>query len=99
MTSTTFSMRMGADMKRKLEEEAARSDRSAAWIAQQAIEEYLGRSTALQEAVQEALDNDDGKRTSGEAVMKWLSRWGDGHDEPLPEADIIPEPLNAAKSA
>ena len=99
MASTTFSMRMDADVKRRLEEQAALSDRSAAWVAQQAIEEYLGRSDALRQAVQEALDNDDGRRTSGEAVMRWLSRWGDGHDEPMPEADIFLEPVKTAKSA
>lgn len=92
-------MRMNADTKRRLEAEAALSDRSAAWVAQQAIEEYLGRRAALAEAVQDALDNDDGTRTSGEAVMRWLSRWGDGHDEPLPEPDMFPEPAKTAKSA
>lgn len=99
MATATFSMRMDADVKRRLEEQAARSDRSAAWVAQQAIEEYLGRNDAMRRAVQEALDNDDGARTSGEAVMRWLSRWGDGHDEPLPEPDIFLEPVKTAKSA
>jgi predicted transcriptional regulator len=99
MSTATFSMRMNADMKRRLEEQASLSDRSAAWVAQRAIEEYLGRGDALREAVQEALDNDDGKRTSGEAVMRWLSRWSDGHDEPMPEPDIFIEPVKTAKSA
>ena len=31
MPSATFSMRLDADMKRRLEEQAARSDRSSAW--------------------------------------------------------------------
>lgn len=99
MPSATFSMRMDADIKRRLEEQAARSDRSAAWVAQQAIEEYLGRGEALRAAVQEAFDNDDGTRTSGQAVMRWLSRWGDGLDEPLPEPDIFLDPVKTAKSA
>lgn len=99
MATATFSMRMDADTKRRLEEQAALSDRSAAWVAQQAIEEYLGRHAALRQAVQEALDNDDGKRTSGDAVMRWLSRWGDGHDEPMPEPDMFIEPVKTAKSA
>ena len=93
MPTATFSMRMDADIKRRLEEHAAHMDRSAAWVAQHAIENYLAREDALRQAVQEALDNDDGRRTSGEAVMRWLSRWGDGHDEPMPEADIFLEPV------
>jgi predicted transcriptional regulator len=99
MSTATFSMRMNSDMKRRLEEQASLSDRSAAWVAQRAIEEYLGRGDALREAVQEALDNDDGTRTSGEAVMRWMSRWSDGHDEPMPEPDIFSDPVRAAKSA
>ncbi len=99
MPSATFSMRMNVDVKRRLEEQAALSDRSAAWVAQQAIEEYLGRRAALAQAAQEALDNDDGRRTSGEAVMRWLSRWGDCHDEPLPEPDIFLDPVKTAKLA
>jgi hypothetical protein len=40
-------------------------------------------------AVREALENDDGWRTSGELVMAWMSRWAEGYDEPMPQPDIF----------
>jgi predicted transcriptional regulator len=92
MTSTTFSMRMNADMKRKLEDEAAREDRSAAWMAQQAIEQFLDDREFKRQAIREAIaEADKGVFISGEAVERWMGRWADGHEEPFPEADIFPD--------
>ena len=99
MPSATFSMRMDADMKRRLEKHAAHLDRSAAWVAQNAINDYLAREDALIASVNEILENDDGRRISGEAVMAWMDRWADGHDDPFPEADIFMAPDQIKKSA
>ena len=98
MATTTFSMRMDTDVKRRLEEQAALEDRSAAYIANRAIEDFLAREAALKAAVQDALDDDDGVRTSGEAVMAWMSRWADGHDEPMPEPDIFIDMKKSARA-
>ena len=92
MTTATFSMRMDADVKRRLEDEAAREDRSAAWIAQQAIEQFLDDRESKREAIRAAIaEADKGVFISGEAVERWMERWADGHEEPFPEADIFPE--------
>jgi predicted transcriptional regulator len=92
MTSTTFSMRMNADIKRKLEEHAARSDRSAAWVAQKAIQDYLAREEALKESLRIALaEADRGVFVSGEAVESWMDRWAEGVDDPFPEQDVFPD--------
>ncbi len=91
MTTATFSMRMDTDVKRRLEKKAAHMERSAAWVAQHAIQDYLAREEALIESVREAIENDDGRRISGEAVMSWMSRWADGHDDPFPEPDEVVE--------
>jgi predicted transcriptional regulator len=99
MTSTTFSMRLDADVKRRLEERAAQLDRSAAWVAQQAISGYLAHEDELIASVKDILENDDGRRISGEAVMAWMSRWADGHDDPFPEPDIFDETVTRKKSA
>ena len=99
MPTATFSMRMDSDIKRRLEEQAALSDRSAAWVANRAIEDYLARQDALREAVREALENDDGTRISGEAVMGWMERWAEGHDDQFPEPDIFLSPQELKKSA
>lgn len=89
MASTTFSMRMDADVKRRLEERAALEDRSAAYVANRAIEDFLAREAAIKAAIVEALDNDDGVRTSGEVVMAWMERWGNGDNEAFPKPDIF----------
>jgi predicted transcriptional regulator len=99
MTSATFSMRMDADVKRRLEAKAASLERSAAWVAQRAVQDYLDREDALIESVRQVIENDDGRRISGEAVMAWMERWADGHDDPFPEPDEIVEPEPLKKSA
>jgi predicted transcriptional regulator len=96
MSTTTFSMRMNADTKLRLEESARRKDRSAAYLANIAIENFLRREAAEREAVAEALSEaDKGVFVSGEAVDRWMQRWADGHDEPFPEPDIFPESKSA----
>ncbi len=99
MTTTTFSMRIDAETKNALEAEAKRQDRSAAYIAQRAIQNYLAHEEALHESIREALENDDGTRISGEAVLAWMERWGDGHDDPFPEPDIFVESSPRKKPA
>ena len=92
MASTTFSMRMDADVKRRLEERAALEDRSAAYIANQAIEDFLVREDTMRTSIRAAIaEADKGVFISGEAVERWMERWADGHEEPFPEADIFPE--------
>jgi predicted transcriptional regulator len=92
MTTATFSMRMDAKTKTALEEEARRQDRSAAWVANHAIEDFLAREEAMRESIRDAIaEADKGVFISGEAVERWLGRWAEGYDEPFPEPDIFPE--------
>ncbi len=92
MATTTFSMRMDADVKRKLEEQATLEDRSAAYVANRAIEDFLAREDAMRTSIRKAIaEADKGVFISGEAVERWMERWADGHEEPFPEADIFPE--------
>jgi predicted transcriptional regulator len=99
MTTTTFSVRMYTETKKALETEAKRQVRSAAYIAQRAIQNDLAQKEALHESIREALENDDGTRISGEAVLAWMKCWGDGHDHPFPEADIFPRAKARKKPA
>lgn len=99
MSTTTFSMRMNADTKKRLEESARRKDRSAAYLANKAIENFLRREAAEREAIAEALaEADNGVFVSGEAVDRWMQRWAEGHDEPFPEPDIFPETERASRA-
>ena len=99
MHSTTFSMRMDADVKRRLEETAKLRERSAAFVVNEAIAEFYQRQDAIERAVREAIEDDDGTRYSEEVIMNWMERWADGHDAPFPEPDIFEEVARSAKSA
>ena len=99
MASTTFSMRMDADMKRRLEETGRLRERSAAYIVNEALAEFYQRQDAIAQAVREAIEDDDGTRYSEEVVMNWMERWADGHDDPFPEPDIFEDVAKSAKSA
>ena len=92
MSASPFSLRLKPEVKAALEKEAAAQDRSAAWVANKAIEDYLGREKALRDSVIAALaEADKGVFVSGEAVEGWMARWADGHDDPFPEPDVFPE--------
>lgn len=92
MGTTTFSMRIDADIKKALEEEARRQDRSAAWIAKEAISDFLDRQAYKRECIEEAVrEADKGVFISGDAVMAWMQRWAEGYNDPPPEPDIFPE--------
>lgn len=99
MPTATFSMRMDAGVKQRLEESARRKDRSAAYLANIAIENFLRREAEERKAIVDALaEADEGVFVSGEAVERWMQRWADGHDEPFPEPDILPEATSALRA-
>ncbi len=92
MATATFSMRMDAETKRRLEEQAAQMDRSSAWVAQKAINEFLDREARIAQSIKTALaEARQGVFVSGEAVEKWMDRWVDGHDDAFPEPDVSPD--------
>lgn len=85
-------MRIDVDVKQRLEEKAAQMDRSAAWVAQKAISDYLAHEDVLKEALRAALaEADKGIFVSGEAVEVWMDRWADGFEDPFPEPDVFPD--------
>ena len=99
MATTTFSMRIDEELKQALNAQAKLEDRSASYIAQRAIEEWARRQEAVRASIREAIELDDGRRISEEAMDTWLKKWGNGEDAPLPEPDIFEEPFRLKKSA
>lgn len=92
MATVPFSLRIDAKLKAKLEKEAAREDRSSAYMAQRAIAEFVDARDAKRKALEEAFaEADRGTFVSGEAVEKWMASWGTGHELPMPEPDIFPD--------
>lgn len=91
MTSATFSMRMDARTKSALEAEAKRRDRSAAYVAQKAIEDFLDRQSYKQESLLAAIEEaDKGVFISEEAMDKWIDSWDTDEELPPPQPDIFP---------
>ncbi|MFN0191939.1 MAG: CopG family ribbon-helix-helix protein [Aestuariivirga sp.] len=92
MATTPFSIRIDTDTKAKLEEWAARENRSASALAQLAIDEYLDQKTYKRECILEALDEaKKGVFISEDAMDAWVDSWGTDNELPAPDPDIFPD--------
>ena len=94
MTTERLSLRIDADLKKNLEREAKREERSASYLAVKAIEvmlrERAEKRAAIRSAVSEA---DEGDFISQEAMEAWVSSWGKDSELPPPEPDTHITPL------
>ena len=91
MTTATFSMRIDAKTKSALEAEAKRQDRSAAYVAKEAIEELLDRRAYKREGLLAAIkEADKGVFISEEAMDRWIDSWDTEGELPPPAPDIFP---------
>jgi predicted transcriptional regulator len=98
MTAVPFSLRLDADLKEAVDEEAKREDRSASYVIQQATREYIERKENFR-AMIAALEAeaDKGVFISGEAMDSWVESWDTDDELPPPEPDIFPEMAALAK--
>lgn len=88
-TSTPFSLRLDPDLRSRLEAAAKQADRSASYIATQAIKSFLTAQEAKAEAIKAAIvEAEEGNFISSEAMGKWVSSWEDDKEHPKPQADI-----------
>ena len=89
ITTEQLNLRIDANLKKDLEREARREERSASYLAVKAIESMLRepaeKRTAIRAAVSEA---DEGAFISQEAMDAWVSSWDKNSELPLPEADV-----------
>jgi predicted transcriptional regulator len=73
----------------RLKKLAELKQRSAHWLAKEAISQYLDREEAAERFKQETLDRWEeyqktGKSVSNEAVMAWLDSWGTDGEHKAP---------------
>ncbi len=88
MATATFTMRMDRDLKQRLEAEANREDRSASWLAAQAIKTLLDEKAAKYAAIDRALAASQTEgRISEQAMRAWIESWGDENELQKPIAD------------
>ena len=91
MATVPFSIRLDEAMKARLEQEAEREDRSASYLAQKAIGDYLDYKDFFRREMEAAIaEADKGVFISGEAMHKWIASWDTENELPPPEPDIFP---------
>jgi predicted transcriptional regulator len=92
MATVPFSVRLDEDVKARLEAEAARVDRSASYLVQQAVEELLEGKEFFRREMEKAIaEADKGVFISWEKVHAWMESWDTDHELPPPEPDIFPD--------
>ena len=90
MTTARFTLRLDPDLKQWLEDEALRQDRSAGWVAKQAIETMKQASEMRQHLIDAAVgDAEAGAFVSQQAVHAWMETWDTANETPLPQPDIF----------
>jgi len=81
-----MTLRLDADTLSRLNELASITDRSKAWLAAQAVKDYLDlnewQTKAISEAVKRA-DRPDAKFYDHEEVDAWLATWGTPRERPF----------------
>ena len=90
MATERLSLRIDADLKKDLEREAKREERSASWLAVKAIEAMLHDRAEKREAIREAIaEADKGDFISQETMDAWVSSWNTETELPPPEPDVF----------
>lgn len=91
MTSPRFTMRLEPELKDWLETEAKRQDRSAAYLAKQAISQMKSQTEAKRQFIATALEEaDKGVFISEESMNAWMESWDTENELPAPAPDIFP---------
>jgi predicted transcriptional regulator len=85
---STTSFRLDDDLQLKLDETAARLNRSKGWIINNALRQYIKQEERklqmLKEAQEAIADIQEGRVVSGEEVKQWLETWGTGNETKPP---------------
>jgi len=84
-TTATFSVRVERSVKKKLEKLARSTGRSRAFLAAEAIHEYLDVNDWQVAGIKRAIASlESGKSVSHDNVKKWVSSWGSKRERVMP---------------
>lgn len=87
MSTVPFTTRLDTKLKSQLEEIAQYEDRSASYMANQAIQALIDERKQTRELIKTGLELiDKGVSTSSKAVNDWFQS---DHDTPFPEPDTF----------
>lgn len=90
IATVPFSIRIDSQVKSELDREAQKLDRSASYIAIEAIKEYLAARSREKKAIAEAVEEaDKGVFVSGDAMRNWISSWDTDSELDMPKADVF----------
>ena len=86
MTSTTFTVRVGPTVKRRLEKLAKSTGRSRSFLAAEAINEYLHVNEWQVTGIKAAIASlDRGEGVPHDQVKEWVASWGTKNERPAPK--------------
>jgi predicted transcriptional regulator len=86
MSSTTFTVRVEDDARRRLEKLAKNTGRSRSFLAAEAINEYLDVNEWQVAGIKQAIASlDEGRGVAHEDVNSWVSSWGSRRERHQPK--------------
>jgi predicted transcriptional regulator len=86
MTSTTFTLRVEADVKKRLEKLARSTGRSRSFLAAEALSEYLDVNEWQVAGIRKAMGSFDRRESvPHEQVKAWINSWGGKRERPAPK--------------
>ena len=86
MRSSTFTVRVDADAKKRLERLAKNTGRSRSFLAAEAINEYLDVNEWQVDGIKRAIVSlDRGKGIPHDRVKDWVTSWGSSRERPIPK--------------
>jgi predicted transcriptional regulator len=90
MTSHIMSLQISEEMKTRLDELSAATQRPTSVLVEDALAAYLDEQESERRYIEAAVERaDQGDFVSHDAVEKWLLSWGTPDELPPPEPDII----------
>jgi RHH-type rel operon transcriptional repressor/antitoxin RelB len=86
MRSTTFTVRVDAAAKKRLEKLAKSTGRSRSFLAAEAINEYLDVNEWQVAGIKRAITSfDRGEGVAHDRVKDWVESWGSRKEQPIPK--------------
>jgi RHH-type rel operon transcriptional repressor/antitoxin RelB len=86
MPSTTFSVRVEQDVKKRLQRLAKSTGRTRSFLAAEALNEYLDANEWQVSGVKQAIASlDRGEGVSHKEVKEWVNSWEGKPERPVPK--------------
>ena len=87
MNSTTFTVRVDTDVKKRLERLAKSTGRTRSFLAAEAIAEYLEINEWQVAGIKRAMASlDRGEGIPNHSVKDWVASWGNANEKPAPKS-------------